>query len=322
MRKLTIDQVKLFASSINYSCLSESCESSSQKLEFLCSNGHKVLLTYNKLQSGRRCKFCNKLYHETEVEKILNDIGYKLIDKFININAKMKMICNNGHLIEMDLANIIEGHICKQCSVDKLMKEKDEELKVFCEKVGFELLGVERRHKIYINIKCVYNHITKRLVGKFKRNPICLICKPISIEEKVVRTIVEDMFEKQFPSIYPSFLVWKTGFKLQLDMYNEEEKLAFEYQGRQHYYYIKKFYKDEAEFIDRQNRDKWKIERCNEVGITLVQIPTIHRQIKVNDIPNFICEELKRKNKCVEYIKRDINIFDVYKKVNYNPHRK
>ena len=57
--------------------------------------------------------------------------------------------------------------------------------------------------------------------------------------------------------------------KIELDIYFPKEKLAFEYQGEQHYYDI---YAMGNLWIQKE-KDKEKRKGCEDLGITLIEIP-------------------------------------------------
>ena len=69
--------------------------------------------------------------------------------------------------------------------------------------------------------------------------------------------------------MHPNIIWEKTGRSLQLDIYIPDKMLAFEYQGKQHFTTVSLF----SSAQDRLNVDKYKLKRCNELGITLIQIP-------------------------------------------------
>jgi hypothetical protein len=94
--------------------------------------------------------------------------------------------------------------------------------------------------------------------------------------ENLCRQIIEEVTGKKFSSVRPDFLKhYKTGYNLELDGYNEELKLAFEYNGIQHYKYRPDYFHKGGEhlFIDQQERDKIKIQMCNKLGIKVIVIP-------------------------------------------------
>ena len=92
-----------------------------------------------------------------------------------------------------------------------------------------------------------------------------------SRSEKLCRKIVEGAMLETFPNRRPKFLKG-----LELDGYNADLKIAFEYNGIQHYeYYPDFFHKNGIEvFHQQQERDAQKKLICEKRGITLLIIPT------------------------------------------------
>lgn len=60
------------------------------------------------------------------------------------------------------------------------------------------------------------------------------------------------------------------GERLRLDVYCPSYKLAAEYHGRQHFYYVEHFHGDMDGFIESKQRDQRKMELCQEADIALV----------------------------------------------------
>lgn len=80
-----------------------------------------------------------------------------------------------------------------------------------------------------------------------------------------------------------------TGEQLEIDIYYPDLKLAFEFQGEQHYYSTE--FANSKEVIGIQIRDRIKKKRCLELGIML--IPINASQLK----PKRLRYRLNRKNK-------------------------
>ena len=66
-------------------------------------------------------------------------------------------------------------------------------------------------------------------------------------------------------------------------------KLAFEYQGQQHYKYIPYFHKNKEAFQNQKYRDYMKRNMCKDNGITLIEVPY---DVKHHEIENYIGKEL------------------------------
>lgn len=101
--------------------------------------------------------------------------------------------------------------------------------------------------------------------------------KSTNKNEEHCREIIERLTNRKFVSIRPNFLKNpETNRNLELDMYCEDMKVAFEYNGVQHYHFIPGGFfhpNGEADFIKQQKRDRFKAKRCKEHGITLFVIP-------------------------------------------------
>jgi hypothetical protein len=72
---------------------------------------------------------------------------------------------------------------------------------------------------------------------------------------------------------------------LELDGYNAELKLAFEYQGIQHFERVPHFHREEGQFESQLARDALKRERCKQAGIVLLEISY---KVKLNDVRTMV----------------------------------
>ena len=117
--------------------------------------------------------------------------------------------------------------------------------------------------------------------------------------ENLSREILEEYTGLKFPTVRPEFLKnIKTGSNLELDGYCEDLKLAFEYQGKQHYEYISFFHKKEEDFKKQQDRDLLKLELCNNNSIDVIIIPYTLDYQNENDLRYFIKEKLQLLIQC------------------------
>ena len=80
-----------------------------------------------------------------------------------------------------------------------------------------------------------------------------------------------------------------TGRTLELDLYNEELKLAIEYNGRQHYEFCSYFHGEMEEFEKQKVRDAIKEGYCDIFKIELIEIPSLN---SFEEIDKFIIQSL------------------------------
>ena len=112
-----------------------------------------------------------------------------------------------------------------------------------------------------------------------------------SRHEERCREIMQTWFGRPFVSVRPDFLRWRTGRNLELDLYNDELRLAVEYDGAMHRTFQPAFHRTFADFRYQQEKDKWKTERCREVGITLIRVPDT---VPFDRLGPYLATELKR----------------------------
>jgi hypothetical protein len=107
------------------------------------------------------------------------------------------------------------------------------------------------------------------------------------------RVIMENLFKAPFISVRPDFLKYdRTGKNLELDVYNADLNLALEYDGVHHRKFTEFFHKSEQDFLDQQERDRYKEEKCKELGITLIRVPDT---VKYEDLEEYIKGELDKR---------------------------
>jgi hypothetical protein len=121
-----------------------------------------------------------------------------------------------------------------------------------------------------------------------------------SAGERECRRVLENYFKKPFGKIRPDFLknpAMDDGRNLELDCYNDDLKIAVEYNGVQHYKYNPHFHKSRDAFQNQRYRDYIKRNICKENGITLIEVPYT---IQIKDIELFLYDKL-RKEKKIDY---------------------
>ena len=110
--------------------------------------------------------------------------------------------------------------------------------------------------------------------------------------EQKCKEFMEFITGKKFDKVRPDFLTNPvTGHALELDMFNEELRLAVEYNGKQHYQFNAMMHQNNRDrFQNQQYRDLLKKQMCEQHNIRLIEVPYT---VPENKIPEFLFDRLK-----------------------------
>jgi hypothetical protein len=114
--------------------------------------------------------------------------------------------------------------------------------------------------------------------------------KFVSKGQQICKKVLEQKYNMPFNTVRPDWLKNPlTNRNLELDCYNDLLKIAVEYNGEQHYKWPNGFNQTEEQFKKQQERDKFKIEKCQEYGVHLIVVPFT---IAFENIDKYILEKL------------------------------
>jgi hypothetical protein len=198
--------------------------------------------------------------------------GKCLSDRYEGSQSRLTWQCAKGHQWCTTVTSIIGGSWCPHCcrkaklTIDKMQETARER--------GGECLST-----VYVNTKtplrwrCADGHEWEAIPDSVHRAATwCPACAG-SHGERLCRSILEDMIGVSLPTKRPIWLVSASGGRLEIDGYNADSRIGFEYQGEQHY-------KDVGFFTGRslseqRIADDLKMALCREHGVRLIVIPTL-----------------------------------------------
>ena len=133
-------------------------------------------------------------------------------------------------------------------------------------------------------------------------NCFCRYCKKPFMGQMVTKLYLEGLTGLNFQTSRPKFLTYENGSPLELDGYNKEAAIAFEYNGIEHY--EKSARQSQEAFEKLQKRDTWKYQKVMENNIKLLIIKEINGKFNEQHIKNSVLDFiLREKIKLVENYK-------------------
>jgi hypothetical protein len=208
--KHTYDYVSKCFKERGYNLLDKEYKNNSQKLNYICNNGHTTSISFHKFQQGKGCGKClgRNVYTLQDIIQYFHEYGCKLLTlEYINMSQKIEYICACGEQNETTFTAFkVGGKCCKECYADKTRHDIEDVKKLFADN-GCTLLETK-----YIN-----NHTNMRYVcncgeesdityTNFRRGQRCYKCGRKKVEETclinygfshaVQSPIVQEIMEK------------------------------------------------------------------------------------------------------------------------------
>lgn len=219
--------------------------------------------------------------------------GKCLSTEYKNLFSKLKWQCSKGHTWEAIPSNIKHHNKwCPHCS--KNARFSLEIAQEIARKRGGQCLSTEYKNMhTKMEWKCAKDHIWKSRLHDVKDdNNWCPECSSHK-SERICRKFFETMFNAKFPKVRPDWLKspakLSKRFNLELDGYNEELKIAFEFQGHQHYVHSKQWHKKRTLQMQK-DYDELKRKLCKSNGVILIEI---HWKIKPENLGKYIEEQCR-----------------------------
>lgn len=205
--------------------------------------------------------------------------GKCLSNEWINNSVKLTWKCEKSHQWEANYNNIKHGRWCPICyELEKRGKQRrlkeDIHKQVAAKNNGKCLTEIYKNNKNKLHWECDLGHRWFARLDAIKdQGGWCPQCRSNkNYYESQVRKVFEDIFKVGFKSIRPDFLKNpNTGFNLELDGYNEQLKIAFEYDGRTHYEEWDVRNPGRLQYV--QKNDLLKNKLCELSNVTLFRIP-------------------------------------------------
>lgn len=254
--------------------------------------------------------------HRVEVE--YKHLNLKIVgDNYVNTETPIKVECLICHIqFDYKILNLAHNTACKKCGPNapgKWCRTPFDEMSERVQKFGFELVDIEHGVKTMCVIKCKQGHVCTRNIHDIEEGLKCPECIGYNlVAEAICRKYFEYLFGLPFKKSKFDWYINNEGNAMEIDGYNKELNLAFEYDGVLHFKFIPHFHKTIERFEKYQSDDILKSKLCVENNVTLIRVPYT---IKYNKMLDYIKEQCVVQNIPFED-KENISIenLDIYNK--------
>lgn len=317
-KKGTILEFQKIAKSKGGECLSKKYFNAHVKLKFKCKEGHiwhakPVKIKHGHLGAGTWCPFCAG--HMPLNINLMNEIaksknGKCLSKKYINQSTKLKWQCSKGHIWKAVPTSVYNHNSwCRICAGHK--KKTIEDMQEMAAARYGKCLSKKyvSAHKD-LKWECIEGHTWKARPNNIRIGTWCPTCK-IFHKESLCRTTFEQIFNKPFKKFRPKWLRNKANNIMELDGYNKDLKLGFEYNGEQHYRSTSLYSKSKKELKLRRINDKLKVLLCEKKGINLIVINYKQNIIKLPSLIKKECKKFDLNTKNIDF-EKNIDFSKIY----------
>ena len=294
MKKYKIIQLQLYAVSKNGLLLSTIYNNNKEKLLWKCKENHQWKTAWSNIKNANNwCPYCaGKAKPDIKIlqKYAAAKNGLLLSMEYKNNYFKLLWQCKEGHQWKARWYDIKTGHWCPYCA--GLNKPHIRELQKYALSKNGLLLSTKYKNCMEKLLwQCSKNHQWEACWNTISSaNHWCPYCDK-HITENICRTLLEEKITLLLPSVTIYYFDENNNKRwLFLDGYNKEHKIAFEYNGKQHYMYQEFFHtnsKDKFEAQKQRDIIKWKY--CLENDITLIVIPY---WIEDNKLERYIKDQL------------------------------
>ena len=285
-----------------------------------CPKGHLFELVYaslrkkiTKMQSDKYqlediCTRCSDLALYNKNKVMVEEKGFVMqesFEEYKGVQHTYTFLCKNNstHVRNCTFSSFSKTEICKECKDERRIEENFIQLKKEVAKIGGRVKNTKPLKSKSEKATCICQegHEFEISQEKIRSGQWCPECD-IGFEERLCRLLFEHIFQANFKKIRPDFLPSPDSDKnLELDGYNKELRIAFEYNGS--YWHSSQ---------KAKRRDALKVKLTQEQGIKLIVVHQF-KHYHVKELLQIISKLCAQKKIELPSFSDEIDISSAYK---------
>jgi hypothetical protein len=217
-------------------------------------------------------------------------MGITLLSEYVTSQKPMRVKFDTcGHITSKSWNELHSGSGCSRCAKNARVLDEDYEA-VALQFSGRLLRKADQANK-ESEWECALGHVFLRSFTSIKMlQTFCTKCSS-SYAEMLCRAMAETLFGVIFRCIRIKGMHSVKGRPLEVDMFNEELRLAIEHNGAHHYEAQHNWGGDKALDLQREN-DNRRRAYCQDKGILLIEIRELGKKTSIEQARKHIREAL------------------------------
>lgn len=185
---ICIDEIKDMGKKLGFEVLEEKYRTTKTKMKCLCPIHGEFYQSLEGIKQGRGCPKCGRarghkkrIYPFEYVREFLKEVGLTLVsDKYVGSHDKMRINCPKHGEFTQTFSEILQGHRCPKCGIEKRAKKNilplKEVIPIF-EAAGLEIIEpIFKGTAIPIRCLCKKHGIVYATYNSVKRSGLCPVC--------------------------------------------------------------------------------------------------------------------------------------------------
>lgn len=250
--------------------------SAHQNIKIQCNKGHIFTPVAASINRGRWCQQCCGNTLAAGEESFKQHVAAKggiIIDTkpYAGKSVKMKMRCKNGHIFETTPDCVRSGHFCRRC-VGLCPEQAKENMHKRIEELNATLLSPYVKSSLKVKIICAAGHTFEITPNHMTDGKWCRLC---GMSESHGERAVRLYLNKKLPTVEISLekrFDWLITKKYDFYFVHNNINYLIEFDGIQHFEFIKLFHTNEQNFLNRRQVDITKTEMAIINGYVLIRI--------------------------------------------------
>ena len=302
-RKLNFEDLKTELAARRIEVLSTEYKNSATLIATRCLVCNRVWHpSPTSLRQGHGCPSCSlkrrvqtRTYSTEQVAALLQKMGITLISEYSTSQKPIRVRFEKcGHEQTRSWNVLQHGFGCSRCARNSRAIPADYD--AIAARFGGKIIRIGKTATTSSTWRCQFGHVFERSYTSIKHlGTFCRVCSS-SYSEMLCRQIAERLFKKPFRPVRLKGMRSHKGRPLELDIYNQELKVAIEHNGSHHYVAQTNWSGEEGLTLQKVH-DETRRQYCKANDIVFIEIRELGKLTTVEEMRTQVRQALLGANR-------------------------